>query len=509
MPRKSQSAQKGMLGKITDLIAQGTGKGAEKGMDKLFNEVSKPVVEATGTICARFVDIVTGSNSSGSSTSKTRQPASIAVNEPEEKRFSFSPRGNYHWTLPELGILSKGEEVAVPSEEDDEKHTEKGLAIQDVYKSHGINLEYFRYRQCQTFDRYCFNYDEGDRLNKIPSYEKNIMGRLGAEHVIIHAPVRGKKFIGVDIPNECRPMVTTGDLLRSDEWGNSKAKIPLALGKDPEGKPIIRDLTAMPHLLIAGETGSGKSVCLHNLIASLLYKFFPRELRLVMIDPKRAEMKCYNRLENIFLEDKVINTPAAAINALRQIKFEMERRYDSYAGNEVNIEGHNEAVRRRRGISLPYIVVIIDELESLIKHTSHKKEREELMIGIQNLTSMGRAAGVHCILATQRPTAKTISGDLKGNIPARIACKVSARINSEVILDQAGAEKLKGKGDMLYLDDSSATLNAQGGYINPNETEALINSWINGASVAPTRRIPLQAAQAEETRVSARSGCRE
>ena len=296
----------------------------------------------------------------------------------------------------------------------------------------------------------------------------------------------GKSTVGVEVPNAVKTKVIMRDLLESDEWKKSRAKIPVALGKDVYGKPIIADLAEMPHLLIAGATGSGKSVLMNSIIASLLYRFSPEELRFVMIDPKVVELQMYNQLPHLVVP--VVTDPKKVILALRWVVSEMEKRYKIFAKENVkNIYAFNKrrrnrlkeepepelplfgegervetnsegfavevdeeiAVPRDEEIEIPeklsYIVVVIDELADLMLTAPADVEN-----AIARITQMARAAGIHCIVATQRPSVKVITGIIKANIPSRIAFQVASKIDSRVILDEMGAEKLLGKGDMLY-----------------------------------------------------------
>jgi S-DNA-T family DNA segregation ATPase FtsK/SpoIIIE len=339
----------------------------------------------------------------------------------------------------------------------------------------------------------------------------NIAAALKAERIHILAPVPGKSSVGVEVPNLVKTKVIIRDLLESEEWMNSKARIPLALGKDVYGHPIIADLSEMPHLLIAGSTGSGKSVSINAIITSLLYKFSPDQLRFVMIDPKVVELQQYNTLPHLVVP--VVTDPKKVILALRWVVNEMEKRYQIFARVGVrNIKSFNErpknkpippsepelplmgkkekvepgsdgfavevdeeiVVPREEDIVIPeklsYIVVIIDELADLMLVAPADVE-----MAIARITQMARAAGIHCIVATQRPSVDVITGVIKANIPARIAFQVAAKVDSRTILDAMGADKLLGKGDMLYLPPGSAKLiRAQGALITDQEIQHLV-----------------------------------
>ena len=363
-----------------------------------------------------------------------------------------------------------------------------------------------------TITRYELHPSPGVRLERIAALTNNIAAALKAERLNILAPVPGKSSVGVEVPNAVKTKVIMRDLLEAPEWQNTKARIPLALGKDVYGHPIIADLAEMPHVLIAGSTGSGKSVCINTIIASLVYRFSPDQLRFVMIDPKVVELQQYNALPHLVVP--VVTDPKKVILALRWVVNEMEKRYQIFARVGVrNIKSFNErpkekplppqepelpltarrervepgadgfavevdeqiVVPRDEDIVIPeklsYIVVIIDELADLMLVAPADVE-----MAIARITQMARAAGIHCIVATQRPSVDVITGVIKANIPARIAFQVAAKVDSRTILDQMGADKLLGKGDMLYLPPGSGRLiRAQGALITDAEIEAVMN----------------------------------
>ncbi len=352
----------------------------------------------------------------------------------------------------------------------------------------------------------------GVRLEEIAAHSNDLASVLRAERLNILTPVPGKSSVGVEVPNPVKTSVIMRDLLESEEWRNTKARIPLALGKDVYGHPIISDLAEMPHVLIAGSTGSGKSVCINAIICSLLYRFSPDQLRFVMIDPKVVELQQYNALPHLVVP--VVTDPKKVILALRWVVNEMEKRYQIFARVGVrNILSFNSrpknkplpiqepelplvakkekvepgadgfavevdeeiVVPREEDIIIPeklsYIVVIIDELADLMLVAPADVE-----MAIARITQMARAAGIHCIVATQRPSVDVITGVIKANIPARIAFQVAAKVDSRTILDAMGADKLLGKGDLLYLPPGSAKLTrAQGSYISDQEIQSIVD----------------------------------
>jgi DNA segregation ATPase FtsK/SpoIIIE, S-DNA-T family len=363
-----------------------------------------------------------------------------------------------------------------------------------------------------TITRYELHPAPGVKLEKITALNNNLAAVLKAERIHILAPVPGKSSVGVEVPNAIKTKVIMRDLFESDEWRNTKARIPIALGKDVYGHPIVADLAEMPHCLIAGSTGSGKSVCINAIIASLLYRFSPDQLRFVMIDPKVVELQQYNSLPHLVVP--VVTDPKKVLLALRWVVNEMEKRYQIFARVNVrNIKSFNErpkdklappaepelplmakkekvepgadgfavevdeqiVVPRDEDIVIPeklsYIVVIIDELADLMLVAPADVE-----MAIARITQMARAAGIHCIVATQRPSVDVITGVIKANIPARIAFQVAAKVDSRTILDAMGADKLLGKGDMLYLPPGSGKLiRAQGALITDHEIQSVVD----------------------------------
>lgn len=356
-----------------------------------------------------------------------------------------------------------------------------------------------------TITRYELHPAPGVKLERIVNLSNNLSAALRAERLNILAPIPGKSAVGIEVPNKVKTMVMMRDLLESNEFKNFKGKIPLGLGKDVYGKPVIADLADMPHLLIAGSTGSGKSVCINSIVASLLNRFGPDELRFVMIDPKVVELQQYNVLPHLVVP--VVTDPKKVVLALKWVTNEMEKRYKIFAKVGVrNISGFNgrtrKAPKKKEHPELPlekddegfaveldkkmveeedddmlvpdklsYIVVIIDELADLMLVAAKEVETE-----IARITQMARAAGIHCIVATQRPSVDVITGVIKANIPSRIAFQVAAKVDSRTILDAMGADKLLGKGDMLYLPPGSAKLiRSQGALITDEEIQSMVD----------------------------------
>ncbi|MGP8234370.1 MAG: DNA translocase FtsK 4TM domain-containing protein [Limisphaerales bacterium] len=417
--------------------------------------------------------------------------------------------GNY--TLPSLDFLQLPDITAKPTESKEELMANARL-IQQTLAQFDIEVSLGDITKGPTITRYELHPAPGVKLEKIANLNSNIAAALKAERINVLTPVPGKSSVGIEIPNLVKTKVIMRDIFESDEWRHTKARIPLALGKDVYGQAVVADLSEMPHLLIAGSTGSGKSVCINAIIASLLYKFPPDQLRFVMIDPKVVELQQYNTLPHLVVP--VVTDPKKVILALRWVVNEMEKRYQIFARVGVrNIRSFNErpknkplpvsepelpltvrkekveavsdgfaveldeeiVVPRDEEIVIPdylsYIVVVIDELADLMLVAPADVE-----MAIARITQMARAAGIHCIVATQRPSVDVITGVIKANIPARIAFQVAAKVDSRTILDAMGADKLLGKGDMLYLPPGSAQLKrVQGALITDAELQKVVD----------------------------------
>jgi S-DNA-T family DNA segregation ATPase FtsK/SpoIIIE len=305
----------------------------------------------------------------------------------------------------------------------------------------------------------------GVKLNRIVTLSDDIALAMKAQSVRIIAPIPGKGRVGVEVPNSQSSFVYLKEVLASREFSDSESKLTLALGKDITGQPIIADLDQMPHLLIAGTTGSGKTVCVNSLILSLLFKTTPIELKFLMIDPKMVELAPFNGLPHLLCP--VVTDAKKASNALNWVVNEMEERYRLLANAGArNIEAYNEKQEK-----IPYIVVIIDEFADLMAIV-----RDQIESAITRLAQLSRAVGIHLILATQRPSVDVITGVIKANLPARISFKVASKVDSRTVLDMNGADKLLGKGDMLFLrPGESKLIRIQGTLISDKEIEKVVN----------------------------------
>ena len=308
----------------------------------------------------------------------------------------------------------------------------------------------------------------GTRISRITALQNDITMALSAPRLRMEAPIPGKNAIGVEIPNKGSTLVVLRDILESKEFKNSVSPVTMALGREASGKIIVADLTRMPHMLIAGATGSGKSVCINDIIVSLIYKSSPQDVRFILVDPKMVEMTMYGSLPHLLIP--VVTEPKKAAGAMRWVVKEMTDRYKLFsAQNARNIDRYNEHVEQPQD-RLPRVVVIIDELAELMMIAP-----DEVEDSIRRIAQLGRAAGIHLILATQRPDATVITGLIKANIPSRAAFAVSTVTNSRIILDMGGAEKLLGHGDMLFHPDGSAKpTRLQCAFISDEEVERIV-----------------------------------
>ena len=397
-----------------------------------------------------------------------------------------------NYVLPGLDLLDEQDVEGRAAADPSELERVQQILI-DTLAQFGIAVAPGDITKGPTITRYEVYPAKGVRVDKIVSLERDLARATRAERINILAPIPGKDTVGIELANSRKVTVTLRELLHSPDWDEAKgrAKIPLALGKDVYGKAIVTDLAQMPHLLVAGTTGSGKSVCINALIASMLFRFTPEELQLIMIDPKMVELQVYTNLPH--LRYPVITDPKKVLLGLRGLIDEMEKRYKIFARVGVrNIMSFNVRPPKKKDVApessdeaeikvprqdeiqipdkMPYIVVIIDELADLMQTAPADVES-----AIARITQMARAAGIHIIVATQTPRADVITGVIKANIPSRIAFQVASKIDSRVILDENGADRLLGQGDMLYLPPSTSRLiRAQGVLVTDDEIHRLV-----------------------------------
>jgi len=345
---------------------------------------------------------------------------------------------------------------------------ENAKKIEETMENFGIESEITYINKGPTITCYELEPAPGVKLNKIVSLSDNIAMTLASQDIRIEAPIPGKSAVGIEVPNKIKEPVLFKEMILSNEFKNMESNIPLTLGKDVTGNPIISTIDKMPHLLIAGATGSGKSVCINTIIMSIIYKSSPEDTKLLLIDPKVVELGVYNDIPHLLIP--VVTDPKKATFALNWAVSEMEKRYKLFAENGVrNIQGYNnlDSVTDK----MPSIVIIIDELADLMMVAA-----KEIESYICRLAQMARAAGMHLILATQRPSVDVITGTIKANIPSRISFAVSSQVDSRTILDIGGAEKLLGKGDMLYYPSSySKPKRIQGAFISDEEVEKVVS----------------------------------
>lgn len=382
-----------------------------------------------------------------------------------------------HYQLPPLSLLSTRSTHNVSKEKS--AANKNAARLTNVLKQFGVNATIENAFIGPTITKYELKLEIGTRVNKILQLQDDIKLALATADIRIEAPIPGKPYVGIEIPNQSAAMVGFKDVLKS-LLSNSKYQhnpLVVALGKDVSGKPVFAQLDKMPHLLIAGATGSGKSVCVNTIISSILMRAKPDEVKLILVDPKKVELSIYNGIPHLLAP--VVTDPKKAAAVLREVVAEMERRYDLFASvNARNIQGYNEFAKTYNEDHtdepkeiLPYHVIILDEVADLMMVAS--KDVEDC---IMRISQMARAAGIHLIVATQRPSTDIITGVIKANIPSRIAFAVSSSIDSRTILDTSGAEKLLGKGDMLFSPmGSSSPMRVQGCFVSDEEVSAIVH----------------------------------
>lgn len=388
----------------------------------------------------------------------------IAAKEVQEKK---------EYTFPPVSLLKKG----TKSNGDSNAHLrETAGKLQETLHNFGVNVTITNVSCGPTVTRYELQPEQGVKVSKIVSLTDDIKLNLAATDIRIEAPIPGKAAVGIEVPNANNSTVMLRELIQSDAFQKSESRLAFAAGKDIAGKPVIADIAKMPHLLIAGATGSGKSVCINTLIMSILYKASPEEVKLIMIDPKVVELSVYNGIPHLFIP--VVTDPKKAAGALNWAVAEMTERYNKFAQYNVrDIKGYNAKVDALTDIEadkkpprLPQIVIIVDELADLMMVAPGEVEDS-----ICRLAQLARAAGIHLIIATQRPSVNVITGLIKANMPSRIAFSVSSGVDSRTILDMNGAEKLLGKGDMLFYPQGyQKPARVQGAFVSDQEVSAVV-----------------------------------
>lgn len=389
-------------------------------------------------------------------------------------------QNNSNYVYPPISLLAKPTKTKNTDSKETINHNVETL--EQVFKDFSLEGKVVAINPGPAVTQYEMEIKSGTKLSKILSLHNEIALALAAKDVRIQAPIPGKSTIGVEIPNKVTSMVTVREILESIPKSMNESKLLVTLGRNIMGRPIYCEINKTPHLLVAGSTGSGKSVCINSIIVSILMRTKPEEVKLVLVDPKKVELSMYNGVPHLLAP--VVTDPKKANIALKKIVVEMERRYDLFsnsgtkniAGYNAYIDKKNEKLTNEEKIKhLPYIVVIIDELADLMLVAA--KEVED---SIMRITQMARAAGIHLIVATQRPSTDVITGVVKANIPSRISFAVSSSIDSRTILDMTGAEKLLGKGDMLFLPQGENTpIRVQGTFLSDEEIKAVVDHTIN------------------------------
>jgi len=428
---------------------------------------------------------------------KTTPPALGRLNivKPEEpKRAKAAPasRSEENYEFPPLSLLHEQPKISASASEEEHRHNAENLLR--ILAEFGVEVTIGEIHVGPVITRYEVIPAAGVRVEKIAGLDKNIALGMRAQSVRIMAPIPGKAAVGVEVPNQKRAEVGLREIIESEDWEGAKAELPIALGKDVSGKPLVSDLAKMPHLLIAGATGSGKSVCINAIIASVLYHASPRDVRFLMVDPKIVELKTFNDLPHMLIP--VVTEAKKVPAALKWLLREMELRYQIFAKAGVrNINGFNsrkrapkeaapaptpetqgtlEGVAAANDIEVPdhlhYIIVIIDELADLMMVSP-----AEIETSVARLAQLARATGIHIVIATQRPSVNVITGIIKANLPSRIAFQVASQVDSRTIIDTKGAETLIGRGDMLFSPPGSSKLvRAQGALVSDEEIHSIV-----------------------------------
>lgn len=408
---------------------------------------------------------------------KHQQKQQVAEEDSDEKMpitFTEGELENVDYELPPIELLHPPKQTSQSAEH--ENIYENARKLEKTFHSFGVKAKVTKVHLGPAVTKYEVYPDVGVKVSKIVNLSDDLALALAAKDIRIEAPIPGKSAVGIEVPNSEIAVVSLREVLEDTEPQRSDAKLLIGLGRDISGEAKFAELNKMPHLLVAGATGSGKSVCINGIITSVLMRAKPHEVKMMMIDPKMVELNVYNGIPHLLAP--VVTDPKKASQALKKVVNEMERRYELFSHTHTrNIEGYNEYVRRHNSEeeakqpTLPYIIVIVDELADLMMVASTDVEDS-----ITRLAQMARAAGIHLIIATQRPSVDVITGVIKANIPSRIAFSVSSQTDSRTILDMGGAEKLLGRGDMLFLPvGASKPVRVQGAFLSDDEVEEVVN----------------------------------
>ncbi|MBQ4818095.1 DNA translocase FtsK [Bacillus pumilus] len=411
------------------------------------------------------------------SVQNTPSPSDSADEPKEAPPMTFTELENKDYELPSLDILAEPQHSG---QQTDKKNIyENARKLEKTFQSFGVKAKVTQVHLGPAVTKYEVYPDVGVKVSKIVNLSDDLALALAAKDIRIEAPIPGKSAIGIEVPNAEIAMVSLKEVLESKQNDRPNAKLLIGLGRNISGEAVLAEMNKMPHLLVAGSTGSGKSVCINGIITSILMRAKPHEVKMMMIDPKMVELNVYNGIPHLLAP--VVTDPKKASQALKKVVSEMERRYElfSHTGTR-NIEGYNDYIKRMnqseeaKQPELPYIVVIVDELADLMMVASSDVEDS-----ITRLSQMARAAGIHLIIATQRPSVDVITGVIKANIPSRIAFSVSSQTDSRTILDMGGAEKLLGRGDMLFLPvGANKPVRVQGAFLSDEEVEHVVDHVI-------------------------------
>lgn len=405
---------------------------------------------------------------------KNDENNSLEFEEEKETKNTVKVQKEITYFFPPLDLLK---DETVKTTETDKFLRDRAKKIEETLNSFGVNAKVTKINKGPTVTCFELQPAPGVKVNKIVNLADDLSLALASHDIRIEAPIPGKSAIGIEVANTVKENVLLKEILVSNEYKNSESKMPMALGKTISGEAIVSSMDKMPHMLVAGATGSGKSVCINTIILSILYKSSPEDVKLILIDPKVVELSIYNGIPHLAIP--VVTDPKKASAALNWAVREMERRYGLFSDNQVrDIKGYNEKQKVKDLEKLPYLVIIIDELSDLMMVSSNEVESH-----ICRLAQMARACGIHLIVATQRPSVDVITGTIKANIPSRISFQVSSQIDSRTILDSVGAETLLGRGDMLFSPSGlSKPIRIQGCFVSDSEVESIVN-FIKNQSV--------------------------
>ncbi|GGB56086.1 DNA translocase FtsK [Fictibacillus barbaricus] len=448
--------------------------------EPVIEDFTKRVHQTDSGVQLKFAPQVYGESEESDHTQDESKDENVSVPSPLPPNFGDEVIQNEHYQLPTMKHLRTPQNSGQHKDKQYAASKSNAKKLEKTFESFGVKAKVLKVHLGPAVTKYEVYPDVGVKVSKIVNLTDDLALALAAKDIRIEAPIPGKSAVGIEVPNQEISMVTLREVLEAPQFTGQQSPLAIGLGRDISGEPIIADLSKMPHLLVAGATGSGKSVCVNGIITSILMRAKPHEVKMMMIDPKMVELNMYNGIPHLLAP--VVTEPKKAAQALKRVVSEMERRYElfSHSGTR-NIEGYNESIRKQNAKGdakqpfLPYIVVIVDELADLMMVASGDVED-----AITRLAQMARAAGIHLIIATQRPSVDVITGVIKANIPSRIAFSVSSQTDSRTILDMGGAEKLLGRGDMLFFPSgASKPVRVQGAFLSDEEVETIVDHCVS------------------------------